>query len=66
MKHVYYIPDCPACGAEMVKTASYDGDTWTQWWRCGWCNHESERVPREKFDELTRKLTADLREGDEG
>ena len=27
MRHVYYIPDCPECGAEMVKTGSYDGET---------------------------------------
>ena len=64
MRHVYYIPDCPECGAEMVKAGHYDGETWHQWWLCPCCRHETERVERDGFDALTRELTAAMREGD--
>lgn len=59
-KHVFYIPDCPECGAEMVKRASFDTGP-SYWWRCESCGHESETTNREDFDALTLRLTAELR-----
>lgn len=61
MKHVYYVPDCPECGTEMVKHASYDGE-WADWWACPKCRHESRRVCRDDFDALTDELVAPLKE----
>lgn len=63
MRHVYYYPDCPECGAEMLKHASYDGE-WTEWWECPWCSYQSEHVARKDFVALTEQLTADLRKED--
>lgn len=64
-RHVYYLPDCPECGAEMTKRSTFNGG-WTAWWHCGHCGHETEHVEHTRmagdpFEELTEGLVAGLR-----
>lgn len=60
-RHEFFIPDCPECGAEMVKRGTVLYERWVQWWRCPKCGAESEHVMREDFDALTEHLTEHMR-----
>lgn len=60
-RHVYYIPDCPECGAEMVKKSRFNGE-WHSWWHCDQCGHDTEEAEgKVEFDRMTKMLTAGLR-----
>lgn len=67
-RHVFYLPDCPVCGAEMVKSSKFNG-SWSSWWHCYGCGHDTEEVedtrdncdPDNPFKALTDRLTAGLR-----
>lgn len=61
-RHITYVPDCPRCGEEMVKTSMFNG-AWTRWWHCNGCGYDTEKVGEGRFDALTAELTAHMREG---
>ncbi len=60
-KHVTYVPDCPECGAEMVKEIMMLYGGWVRWWRCPSCGAESEHVKDADFATLTEHLTEHMR-----
>lgn len=63
-RHVYYIPDCPKCNAEMVKKQRFNGHPYL-WWHCNQCGHDSEVAEsKPDFDRMTVYLTAKLRNPD--
>lgn len=63
-RHVYYIPDCPECGAEMVKKSRFNGG-WFFHWHCDACGCDTEEAEdKVDFDRMTVMLTAKLREVD--